>query len=620
MIDLEAVSQSELTTFNRTIAQWTRLSGTSDERAAAEYVARQLKAFGYATQLVVHDAYISLPGAATLRVTSPEARALSVITHSMGMPTPRGGLTAELVYAGKGGVDEHKRAGAAGKFALVEGRATPQLAVNATAAGVAGIVCISGRHAHEMCCSPVWGNPSRRTAEELPEVVLLSVHRADGEALRELCRAGRVDVHATAEVQTGWTTTPIVVADLTPGHAEAEDRFVLFSGHLDSWYVGAMDNGSANATMLEVARVLAPHRKRLRRGLRLAFWSGHSHGRYSSSAWYADTHWLELRARCLLHVNIDSVGAVDADDFGTNSMPQTAGVASWAVRRVAAAELDAHRVGRNSDQSFLGVGVPSIFGSISRQADGTLGWWWHTPHDTLDKIDPARLVRDAKIFVLALDRILTDPVVPLDYDAAATDLREQLALLAGAAGPSFDLTPAVAAASRLETLCRRLSRAGARGRNGGAPAAAINTCIHALGRSLVPATYTSAGRYAHDPALETVFLPGLQPAATLPSIGGDSDAGRFLRVDLVRARNAVTDAIHHACRSVEDCLASLAGPGKGAAGARPRRKPAPRRAAGSRPARATARRASGGSRRAARRARPQSRRASPGTRRRGTSA
>jgi hypothetical protein len=607
VIDLEAVSQSELTTFNRTIAQWTRLSGTSDERAAAEYVARELKGFGYATQIVMHDAYISLPGAATLRVTSPEARTLPVITHSMGMPTSPGGLTAELVYAGKGGAVELKAAGAAGKLALVEGRATPQLAVNATEAGVAGIVCISGRHAHEMCCSPVWGNPSRRTAGELPRVVLLSVHRADGEALRELCRAGRVEVHATAEVRTGWTKTPIVVADLEPGHAEAEDRFVLFSGHLDSWYVGAMDNGSANATMLEVARVLAPQRKRLRRGLRLAFWSGHSHGRYSSSAWYADTHWLELRARCLLHVNIDSVGAVDADDFGTNSMPQTAGVAKWAVRRIAAAELDAHRVGRNSDQSFLGAGIPSIFGSISRQADGTLGWWWHTPHDTLDKIDPVRLVRDAKIFVVALDRILTDPVVPLDYDAAATDLREQLEALARASGPSFDLTSALAAASRLETLCGRLSRAASRGRKGGAPAAAINACIHALGRYLVPATYTSAGRYAHDPALETTFLPSLQPATTLPAIGGDSDAGKFLRVDLVRARNAVTDAIHHACRSVEDCLASLAGPAKA-------------RTARSRPARAGARRASGGSRRAARRARPQSRRASRGTRRRGTSA
>ena len=56
VIDLKAVSQSRLTTFNRTIAQWTRLSGTPDERAAAEYVAAQLRRFGFATQIVTHDA------------------------------------------------------------------------------------------------------------------------------------------------------------------------------------------------------------------------------------------------------------------------------------------------------------------------------------------------------------------------------------------------------------------------------------------------------------------------------------------------------------------------------------------------------------------------------------
>jgi Zn-dependent M28 family amino/carboxypeptidase len=53
-----------------------------------------------------------------------------------------------------------------------------------------------------------------------------------------------------------------------------EDHFVLFSGHVDAWHFGAMDNGSANATMLEVARLLASRRDSLRRGIPFAFWSG----------------------------------------------------------------------------------------------------------------------------------------------------------------------------------------------------------------------------------------------------------------------------------------------------------------------------------------------------------
>jgi hypothetical protein len=30
-------------------------------------------------------------------------------------------------------------------------------------------------------------------------------------------------------------------------------------------------------------------------------------------------------------------------------------------------------VGRNSDQSFFGIGIPTILGSVSRLADGALG-------------------------------------------------------------------------------------------------------------------------------------------------------------------------------------------------------------------------------------------------------
>jgi aminopeptidase YwaD len=551
----EAVSQDHLTEFNRTIAKWTRLSGSRDEREAAAYVEDRLRSFGYAAQTIVHDAYISLPGAASLRVTKPEPRDLPCITHSMGIPTGGRAVSAELVYAGKGTPDEYAKAGAAGKVALVEGRATPAHAVSATRAGVLGIVCISGRHAHEMCCSPIWGNPGESTKSALPRVHLLSVPKADGEALRALCARGRVDVQFTAEVETGWTKTPIVIGDLPAGHSDADGTFVLFSGHLDGWYLGAMDNGSANAAMLEVARILAPRKHSSRRGLRLAFWSGHSHGRYSSSAWYADANWSELAERCVCHVNVDSLGGVDADTFATNSMPETAPLGIWAVKEAAGGTLDAKRVGRNSDQSFLGAGIPSLLGSVSHQVDGSLGWWWHTPHDTLDKIDPARLVRDTKIFVLAISRLLEDPVVPLDYGAAARDLKHSLDELQ-AAGRDFDLGPARSAAGRLDELCARLARAAA-GVTGGASARHINACLRRVGRALIPATYTSTGPYGHDPALETPFLPRLAAVRRLAALPADGDEAKFLRVDLVRGRNAVTAAIEEACRHVEACLERL---------------------------------------------------------------
>ena len=564
---MNAVSRSNLVEYNRQIARWTRLSGSVEERHAAAYAEEQLRAFGYRTRTIVHDAYISLPGAAALRVTHPEPRDVFCITHSMGRSTGPGGVAGDLVDVGKGRPEDYAcagfndivagggSAGAAGKILLVDDLATPEQAVIGSGLGLAGLVFVSGRHAHEMCVSPVWGNPAPSTAGTLPTIPMVSVHQEDGRALRRLCAEGRTAIHITAEVRTAWTRTPIVLADLAAGHPEADpEMFILFSGHLDGWHLGAMDNGSANATTLEVARVLAARRAAWRRGLRVAMWSGHSHGRYSSSAWYVDNHWFDLAEHCLAHVNIDSVGAAGADRFVTNSMPETAGLGTWAVREIAGAALTPKRVGRDSDQSFLGIGIPSLFGSLSHQDDGSLGWWWHTPHDTLDKIDPERLLRDAKIFALALNRLLTDTVLPLDYAAGAADLHGQLRALAQDAGASFDLTPLVTGAERLADLSGRLAEKARHAT--GARAQRVNACFRSLGRTLIPATYTAAGRYAHDPALDNEFLPRLAAARRLPALPPDGDEAKFLRVDLIRSRNAVLDAVQAACRIVEDCLAS----------------------------------------------------------------
>ena len=172
-----------------------------------------------------------------------------------------------------------------------------------------------------------------------------------------------------AEVDTGWRKTPILVADLM-ARRRADEPFVMFSGHHDTWYYGVMDNGGANATMLEVARLCrASAGPNGGAALRVIFWSGHSQGRYSSSAWYADDHWEELERRALVHVNVDSTGGkgntvvADADSLGRAAQPRARG--DRASR--AAQKLTGRRMSRAGDQSFWGIGVPSIFGNMSEQ-------------------------------------------------------------------------------------------------------------------------------------------------------------------------------------------------------------------------------------------------------------
>ena len=223
-------------------------------------------------------------------------------------------------------------------------------------------------------------------------------------------------------------------------------------GRRRSWHEGAMDNGSANATMLEVARLLASRKSDLYRGVRVMFWSGHSHGRYSGSTWYVDNHWEELHERCVAHVNVDSTGARGATYYG--SFPAHAELRR--VRRRARAghtgqQAQPKRMSRAGDMSFNGAGIPAMFmslsqvpvtpentdgvsASFSRMLGGKMPWWWHTSEDTIDKVDLDVLQLDTQVYVSTLWRLCHVPLLPMDFRPVIADLRAELVALQHAVG------------------------------------------------------------------------------------------------------------------------------------------------------------------------------------------
>jgi hypothetical protein len=397
-------------------------------------------------------------------------------------------------------------------------------------------------HLHEMCISPIWGNPS--SAEDLPGTVVCSILPSAGDLLRERVKRGEQPrVVLQAAVETGWCQTPILQADLDAPDPDAP--FILFSGHHDTWYYGVMDNGSANVAMLEVARLCASRRQQWRRGLRLCFWSGHSHGRYSGSTWYVDQHWDELDRHCAVHLNIDSPGAKGADMLGNvGSMPPLFGLAAEAIGVQSGQTLLGKRMSRGADQSFNGVGLPALFGDISEPPTTPIGphcWWWHTPHDLLENIDEANQVRDTRIYVHALWRLLTDPVLPLDFAAHAGDLLAELHSLGSALGERLPLTELVSAAQTTRNLATALSAVASADRT-----ARIDHALMHVSRALVPIDYTTGDRFAHDPALPVPAWASLQPLRALAAEPVGSDAARFRTVDAIRARNRVLHALRRA--------------------------------------------------------------------------
>jgi Peptidase family M28 len=550
--------------------RWTKHSGTLGELESLKYVEAEMKAYGFTTELILHNAYISLPGAASVRIGKEE---FTCITHSFSRASPQAGVSARLLYVGVG--DEAGFAGKAvrGSIVLVEGIANPGVSRRASAAGVVGQLHISPHeYVHEMCISPVWGNPTHETVADLPATVVVTVPLAAGTRIKALLAAdGHLAATLIAEVDTGWRKTPILVADM----AGSDEPFVLYSGHHDTWYYGVMDNGGANATMMEVARLCALRRAEWKRGLRVVFWSGHSHGRYSSSAWYAETHWEELERRALVHVNVDSTGGkgntIVADATASTELRA---VAREAIAQQGDQQFTNRRMGRAGDQSFWGIGVPSIFGNMSEQpasgeanasasvfgggnrlGHGT-GWWWHTPFDTLDKMDEQILVRDTRIYLQVVWRLLTDAVLPFDYAEHAAYLLDELRGLQGAAGARFDLSQLTARADELRVKAERLNRAIAAGLDPDR-AAIANATLTAIAHALVPVDYSTGDRFGQDPAIGQQAYPALQPLRGLAAHPPGSDQALFIEVGMRRARNRVAFALREALHAIDNGLARL---------------------------------------------------------------
>lgn len=555
-------------------ARRVKLSGSAEEAESFAYLEVAMRSYGYRTRLIRHDAYISLPGRAAVEV---DGKALRCITHSFSRPSPPGGITAELVHVGAGRAEDFAGRDLHGRIALIEGLAAPGPSLRASEAGAVGQLHVSAHeHLHEMCISPVWGSPTPETRARLPRTVVTTIAQADGAALIQRLRAGE-RLHATlqAEVDTGWRTTPLLEAELPVPDGAADGPFVLFSGHHDTWHLGVMDNGAANATMLEVARLCATQRAAWRRGLRFCFWSGHSHGRYSGSTWYADHRWSELEARCVAHVNCDSTGArgntVLADAQASAELRR---LGAAAVREEGGQEMTGLRMSRAGDSSFWGIGIPSLFMAMGEQPAGGgqdvmagvlaaggpvkqgagLGWWWHTPEDTLDKIDPDLLARDTRIYLHAVWRLLTDAVLPLDYAEACADLDRALAPVAAALGDRLPLTP-------LRERVAALGRRAAALRDGG-NASGANAALLRLGRALVPLDYTSGDRFDHDPALPQAPYPILDPLRRLAALPDSTKEAKFAEVAAVRALNRLIHAIDQATAAASSLEPATGGQGR----------------------------------------------------------
>jgi hypothetical protein len=559
-----------------------KTSGTEGERKAHEYVRAKLEEYGVSFNAYEFDSLISHPKEASLEIVSPTSIEIECITHAFSKPTPENGIESGLVYipeetaspfAGiEGLVDRYQEVGVEGKIALIQGLASPGVVWAAQQAGALAQVHISGDEViHEMIVTTVWGTPTPESAERIPKITAVSVKKSDGEKLIELLDKGAVRVRVHANTDTKVRKIPFTEAVIKG--AEEPNYFMLVHGHMDSWYVGTTDNCTGNAALLELARLFWNHRDELKRGIRIAWWAGHSTGRYSGSTWYADTFFEDLDRYCFLAMNIDSPGVKGASQLAGGGLMGTMEFFGQAVRDATGVEEVRLRDGymRAGDESFYGIGIPSVRlgASIPRESElrgistggGGGGVWWHTEHDTLDKGDKENLLRDLRMETLAILRSVNSTILPFDfvsvaekYEEAATDIQTQ------AASGTFSLDPLHNRIKELKARSEALNKAieGVKDADN-KKISQLNESLIMVSRILTSTMYTYTGKYDQDPAYGMPPLSTIQGVINLANMDPESEQALFLRTKMIREMNKINHQLAMAISLIDKAIGTIRG-------------------------------------------------------------
>ncbi len=419
-----------------------RPTGSAVNQQAFEWAAARFREAGVTVRkesFRMPGLWLERSGTATVRGDgvrfSPRVAALPFST-----PTPKGGLTAPLVDAGRGAEADFARLGAAARGAIVlveteelqdldglfrEYNEAAGIERRAIAAGAAGLVYMSSR-------------PNDLLARHNASLGLKNRHpmmmmERDGaaRALR-LIRAGTpLTLTAVLDIQSGPAYQTFNMIGEIRG-ASRPDEIVLIGAHLDSWDLGtgALDNGANAMMVLDIARQIRRLGLAPARTIRFALWNGEEQN-LNGSYGYTLAHGAELDH----HVMASSydIGTGRITGYFTGGRPAVIPVLDRALAAVAGlgpfAHLDVPIVGTDN-YDFMMQGVANL---VANQESANYGPNYHARSDEFGRADLRQLRLNAAIAAAVtwgfatLDLSLPrQTAAQVDSLVRSTDLGEQM--------------------------------------------------------------------------------------------------------------------------------------------------------------------------------------------------
>lgn len=398
-----------------------RPAGSPAEARARAWGAEKLKALGFRNVRVEEFKTLAWQrGEEHARLTAPYEQPLAITALGFSVPTPPGGLKAELIYFPTLAALEAAPDGSLkGKVAFIDHamrpaqdgsgygpygdvrRKGPSIASRKGAAGVVIRSAGTDSHRNPHTGSTMWEKgaaPIPAGAVSNPDADLIARIAARGKPISiDLTLMGKPFPNATSGD---------VIADL-PGR-DPSLPMILVACHLDSWDLGtgAIDNASGCA-IVTAAALAAQQGGQTLRTIRV-LWSGNEEMGLEGGggAAYAKLHGGEAHAVAMeSDFGADRVWGVNYTLAPENKA--LAGKVSAALWPLGVVPHPTPARGGSDVEAIIAAQKLAV---IDLDQDGTHYFdLHHTPDDTLDKVDPAMLQQNVDAWTATLKVIANEP-------------------------------------------------------------------------------------------------------------------------------------------------------------------------------------------------------------------
>lgn len=408
----------------KTLGQWQRYTGSEGGEKCVDYLVGELKRAGIPVQIDSYDVFVSVPIKAKLILDTGEEVRLIADVYSGEVEN----FWAELVYdswSEKERVSENENRKRFSNFKnklVLTKESGGEFAERLYRAGALGMLHISssqGGYIHHSNIGAEWGTPCASRLLQIVSIPSAGISMEEGEKLILRLKSENVLGSLSICMDSSVRRSRMPYVDI-PGK---KDSFVMLSGHYDSWYEGITDNATSDAILLELAKAFWAHRTELERGIKIAWWSGHSDARYAGSTWYCDHHFRELKEKCVANINVDLAGCKNSEQVrARTTCIEGRAFTNEIIEVYTGLEAKPYiPMIRGADQSFWGAKIPiHIMLKYEPKDEKRVapcpsgGPWWHTNQDTIDKMDKEILYRDALMNGEIACKIINSRILPVD--------------------------------------------------------------------------------------------------------------------------------------------------------------------------------------------------------------